>query len=118
MLLAVSAAGFFAGGFEPAHARKAGPRHAAPATSEDCKKDAECIAVPDDCCPCSQGGALRALPRKQKDTYEKDRKKRCAGTMCAEVVSQDPSCAQRPFCGAGICELGDLPAGSAGGGAK
>jgi hypothetical protein len=119
VLMAVSLAGFFAGGFEPAQARRASARHAAPAASaEDCKKDADCVAVVDDCCPCSQGGALRALPRKQKDAYEKERKKRCAGTMCTQAVSQDPTCGQRPFCGAGICELEDPPAGAAAGGAK
>ena len=55
----------------------------------------------DDCCPCSQGGKARAIPKKQKDTYEKDRKKRCADTACTEMMSTDPSCSQEPFCGAG-----------------
>jgi hypothetical protein len=84
-------------------------RHAkAPAASaDDCKKDADCVAVVDDCCPCSQGGKQRAIPKKQKDSYEKDRKKRCADTQCMEMMSQDPSCSQHAFCGAGICELGD-----------
>ena len=65
------------------------------------------MAVADDCCPCSQGGKQRAIPKKQKDTYEKDRKKRCADTACTEMMSTDPTCTQEPFCGAGICELGD-----------
>lgn len=86
------------------HARK--PK-AEPAGSADCKTDADCVAVPDDCCSCNQGGKQRAIPKKQKDTYEKDRKKRCADTQCMEMMSQDPSCSQHAFCGAGICELGD-----------
>ena len=79
----------------------------APADNRDCKADHDCVIVADDCCPCSQGGKARAIPKKQKDTYEKDRKKRCADTACTEMMSDDPTCAQVPFCGAGICELGE-----------
>jgi hypothetical protein len=75
----------------------------------DCKKDSDCVLVPDDCCSCSQGGTQRAIPKKDKDTYEKDRKKRCAATACTEAMSNDPSCSQVPICGAGICELGEPP---------
>jgi hypothetical protein len=82
----------------------------APASSADCKTDKDCVLVPDDCCPCSQGGKQRAIPKKEKDSYEKERKKRCADTACTESVSTDPSCSQTAFCGAGICELGgDAP---------
>ena len=89
------------------HARKA------PASTDDCKTDKDCVLVADDCCPCAEGGKQRAIPKKEKDAYEKDRKKRCVGTACTEMVSTDPSCSQRPFCGAGICELGDAPASDA-----
>ncbi|HEX3906116.1 MAG TPA: hypothetical protein VH853_25060 [Polyangia bacterium] len=87
----------------------------APASTVDCKTDKDCVLVPDDCCPCSEGGKQRAVPKKEKDSYEKDRKKRCADTACTESVSTDPSCSQKPFCGAGICELGgdDAPAADA-----
>jgi hypothetical protein len=87
----------------------------APASTADCKTDKDCILVPEDCCPCSEGGKQRAIPKKEKDSYEKDRKKRCADTACTEQVSTDPSCSQTAFCGAGICELGgDAPAAGAG----
>jgi hypothetical protein len=83
----------------------------APASTADCKTDKDCVLVPDECCPCSEGGKQRAIPKKEKESYEKDRKKRCADTACTESVSTDPSCSQSPFCGAGICELGgDAPA--------
>jgi hypothetical protein len=85
-------------------------RGKAPASTDDCKTDKDCVLVPDDCCPCAEGGKQRAIPKKGKDAYEKDRKKRCADTACTEMASTDPSCSQRPFCGAGICELGDAPA--------
>jgi hypothetical protein len=86
-------------------------RRSAPAASAaaDCKVDHDCALVVDDCCPCSQGGKQRSIPKKEKDTYEKARKKRCAGTACTEMMSDDPSCTQVPFCGAGICELGAPP---------
>jgi hypothetical protein len=81
--------------------------HKAPADTADCKTDKDCVVVADDCCPCSQGGKQRAIPKKEKDAYEKDRKKRCADTACTEMISQDPTCSQHPSCLAGICELGD-----------
>lgn len=84
-----------------------------PAATADCKKDADCVAVIDDCCPCSEGGKRRAIPKKDQSSYEKDRKKRCDGTACTEVMSQDPTCAQKAFCAAGICELGDTDAPAA-----
>jgi hypothetical protein len=92
--------------------RGGGASKRAPADNRDCKVDHDCVIVADDCCPCSQGGKARAIPKKQKDTYEKDRKKRCAETACTEMMSDDLSCTQVPFCGAGICELGE-PANSA-----
>jgi len=92
-----------------AEAKKGGGGKRAPAEVRDCKSDHDCVLVADDCCPCSQGGKARAIPKKQKDTYEKDRKKRCADTACTEMMSDDPTCTQVPFCGAGICELGDPP---------
>ena len=102
--------------FTEAQAKKGGGKRAPAAdNSRDCKTDKDCVVVADDCCPCSEGGKARAIPKKQKDTYEKDRKKRCADTACTEMMSTDPSCMQVPFCGAGICELGEPP-GS--GGAK
>jgi hypothetical protein len=95
-------------GLSLAQARKS--KGSSKADTDDCKKDADCVAVADDCCPCSQGGKQRAIPKKGQAAYEKDRKKRCADTACTEAVSTDPSCSQIPICGAGICELGEPPA--------
>ncbi len=97
-----------------AHAKGAKRAKKAPAASTaDCKTDHDCVLVADDCCPCSQGGKQRAIPKKERDAYEKDRKKRCADTACTEQMSTDPSCSQKPFCGAGICELGGDSGGDA-----
>ena len=104
----------YGAGFLGARSAEAKKGHAkAPAASVDCKKDSDCVAVVDDCCPCSQGGKQRAIPKKDQSSYEKDRKKRCEGTACTEVMSQDATCAQKPFCAAGICELGDTDAPAA-----
>ena len=91
-----------------AEAAKKG-RAKTPAKTDDCKKDADCVAVLDDCCACAQGGKQHAIPKKQRDAYEKDRKKRCKDEACIDVMSTDASCAQAPFCAVGICELGDPP---------
>jgi len=110
LLIAVTVlGGATIGGSMLAEAKRGGGGKKAPADNRDCKTDKDCVVVADDCCPCSQGGKARAIPKKQLDTYEKDRKKRCADTACTEMMSDDPSCAQVPFCGVGICELGDPP---------
>jgi hypothetical protein len=105
VLAALGAASFGAASLTQAKGRKKTGKTAV--ATADCKTDRDCVAVPDDCCPCSQGGKQHAIPKKEQAAYEKDRKKRCAGTTCTEQMSTDPSCAQKPFCGAGICELGD-----------
>ena len=107
VFVTVLVAVFFAG-VGPAEARKAKGR-APKADAVDCKKDADCVVVVDDCCPCSAGGKQRAIPKKEKDSYEKDRKKRCADTACTEAVSTDSTCTQVAICAAGICELGEPP---------
>jgi hypothetical protein len=92
-----------------AEAKKArqGKPKAAPAGAADCKTDADCVVVSDDCCACPQGGKQHAIPKKEKSAYEKDLRKRCSDAACTEVMSQDPTCTQHAMCAAGICELGD-----------
>jgi hypothetical protein len=55
-------------------------------------------------------GLTHAVAKSVRDAYEKDRQIRCAGTMCTQMMSQDPSCAQQAVCRAGSCTLGDTPA--------
>lgn len=118
LVLAGLVASFLAaslGGAPSAEAKRAraGKGKASAASTADCKTDADCVVVTDDCCPCSEGGKQRAIPKKERAAYEKDRHKRCAGTMCTEAISQDPTCSQRAMCGAGICELGEPAADAA-----
>jgi hypothetical protein len=112
LVLAGLVASFLAaslGGAPLAEAKRSrgGKGKASAAGAADCKTDADCVIVTDDCCPCSEGGKQRAIPKKERAAYEKARHKRCQGTMCTEAISQDPSCSQRAMCGAGICELGE-----------
>jgi hypothetical protein len=121
LVIAGLVASFFVaslGGAPLAEAKKgregrAGKGKASAASAADCKTDADCVVVTDDCCPCSEGGKQRAIPKKERAAYEKDRRKRCQGTMCTEAFSQDASCSQRAMCGAGICELGEPAADAA-----
>lgn len=91
-----------------AEAKRAKEAPAAPAAQ--CKKDQDCVAVMDDCCTCTSGGRQKAIPRKEKAAYERDRKKECFQIMCAQVMSQDPTCAEVPTCDAGVCKMGAAPA--------
>lgn len=71
-----------------------------------CKVDSDCALVPADCCDCSNGGKQKAILARDKATYERARQGRCADTLCAAVVSQDPSCAATSaVCKEGKCSL-------------
>lgn len=120
MAMLLASLAVLAGGAALAEAQRTRKAPAAPAAehrasgarqaASHCKKDADCVVVPDDCCSCSEGGKQHAVARSARDAYEKERQKRCAGTMCAQMMSQDPSCAQQAVCRAGSCTLGDTPA--------
>ncbi len=112
VVLAVLGAGSF-GVSLLAEAKKGRGGAKAPVSTDDCKKDADCVAVIDECCSCNQGGKQRAIPKKQKDAYEKDRKKRCTDQVCTDAMSTDPTCTQQAQCLAGICELADAVAAPA-----
>lgn len=112
LLIVVGAASL--GGALSVEAKRARGKTKAPAAeAADCKTDSDCVAVPDDCCSCNEGGKQRAIPKKEQAAYDKERRKRCKETMCTEVMSQDATCSQRPSCLAGICELGEPAADSA-----
>src|SRR5215813_9388426 len=74
-----------------AQAKRSRGSKSAPASTADCKTDSDCVLVPDECCSCNQGGKQHAIPKKQKESYEKERKKRCADAACTEMMSEDPS---------------------------
>jgi len=98
------------GSTEPRPAAKAEKKVEKKAAAEKCQRDADCALVADDCCPCTAGGKQKAMARKHVDAYEKTRAQRCAGTMCAEMMSQDPSCSEVAVCEGGSCKLGPAKA--------
>ncbi|HEY2902574.1 MAG TPA: hypothetical protein VGL59_18460, partial [Polyangia bacterium] len=55
----------------PAVAKHSKRKAASAAGAADCKVDHDCALVVDDCCPCNQGGKQRAIPKKDKTSYEK-----------------------------------------------
>jgi hypothetical protein len=72
-----------------------------------CQVDSDCVLVPDDCCGCTGGGKQKAIPKKDRASSERARQARCTDTLCAEVMSQDPSCtATSAVCKEGKCTLG------------
>lgn len=72
----------------------------------ECKADKDCVTVPDGCCGCEAGGKQRAIPVRARKADEKDRAAKCKETMCAAVMSQDPSCTATAVCKEGTCALG------------
>lgn len=61
-----------------------------------CEKDSDCISVKADCCGCTAGGAAISINIKYRQEWNK--KLNCAGIMCPAVMSDDPSCSQKPKC--------------------
>lgn len=95
-----------AGGLLGAASPQANGGRADPPRAAECRKDADCVLVPDGCCGCSEGGKQRAIAARDRAAAESRRKKECEGTMCAAVMSQDPSCSAAAVCRAGKCALG------------
>jgi len=87
------------------NAEKRKPPADGAAAAAVCKVDADCVLVPDGCCDCSAGGKLRAIPSAKKSADERDRKKRCADTVCPAVMSSDPSCGGTATCKEGRCAI-------------
>lgn len=104
-LLAVGAVAPWLAQAEPRDESRGADPVSTSAPGSRCKVDVDCVLVPDDCCACSEGGSQRALAKKDRAAHEKARTKRCAGTMCAQMMSQHPSCSQIAVCRAGLCAL-------------
>ena len=72
-----------------------------------CKADSDCALVAADCCGCKGGGKQKAIPAREKASYERKRQARCADTLCTTVMSRDSSCAETAaaVCKEGQCSL-------------
>jgi hypothetical protein len=67
-----------------------------------CKTSADCFVVTADCCDCNHGGSLVAVGKAEHDAAKK---RKCGGVMCAEMMSNDPSCGGHAECVSGHCAL-------------
>ena len=58
------------------------------------------------CCGCNAGGKQIAIRADAVAAFEASREQRCAGTMCTQMISTDPSCDAEATCGAnGRCNV-------------
>src|SRR5262245_7964438 len=66
-----------------------------------CKTDGDCELVDEGCCGCTAGGKRIAVLKGHAP------KRNCEDVMCAQVMSNDPSCfgIARAYCKAGVCAI-------------
>jgi hypothetical protein len=95
--------------------------HAAPPAKPadaECKTAADCAAVDEDCCNCSSGGKRVVMAVQKALAHSTALAKRCKGTVCTAMMSNDPSCTKVADCVEGKCALvepkapGKAPAGA------
>lgn len=81
-------------------ATPATPDRPAPITqpADHCTTADDCDLV-DACCGCNAGGKKIAIRKDAVAGFLASREQRCAGVMCAQFISQDPSCDAEAICG-------------------
>lgn len=78
-----------------------------------CKSDDDCELTAYHCCNCSAGGRMAAVSKSAMSELLRRRGVVCAEYACAQVVSDDPTCAaERAVCREGKC-VPDAPASTA-----
>lgn len=70
-----------------------------------CVNDADCVAVPDGCCSCSNGGSNTAVNTTFQNYWETTTTTSCAVVSCIAAISNDPSCSATPVCIDNVCHL-------------
>jgi len=76
-----------------------------PPKTAECKKAADCVVEPVDCCDCANGGKQHAVSKKAAAATKSARAERCKAKMCTMMLSTDPSCGQRADCVDGACVM-------------
>ena len=66
--------------------------------ADNCTTADDCDLV-DACCGCSAGGKKIAIRKDAVAGFTASHDQRCAGVMCAQMMSQDPSCDAEAICG-------------------
>jgi hypothetical protein len=74
------------------------PAAGAGAPADSCTAAEDCALV-DACCGCSAGGKKIAIRKDAVTAFESTREQRCGEVMCAQMMSQDPSCDAEAICG-------------------
>jgi hypothetical protein len=76
------------------------PDRPAPITepADNCTTAEDCELV-DACCGCNAGGRKLAIRKDAVAGFVATRKERCSGQMCAQMMSQHPSCDAEAICG-------------------
>ena len=77
------------------------------ANFERCDKDADCAIARADCCGCDEGGKARAVAKKGLAAWTSTLSARCKDTLCAQMISPDPTCHQVAACREHRCMLVD-----------
>jgi len=72
-------------------------------SGSECMVSTECMLVPEDCCDCAHGGAMRAVSKSAYAKISATVKAKCKEMMCTAMVSNDPSCAAKAACVSGRC---------------
>lgn len=75
------------------------------ATESSCKSNEDCVLVKQDCCDCRRGGKQEALSKTKALEKIQNLSTKCDGVMCAQVMSNDPSCKQTAVCDKNQCVL-------------
>jgi hypothetical protein len=85
-----------------------------PGTVDTCSTDADCTLTSESCCGCTAGGKNVAIRKDAEAIYTAEHKQNCEGTMCPQVISNDPSCHAEAACEAGRCVAKARPGGDTG----
>jgi hypothetical protein len=67
-------------------------------SADSCTTSDDCDLV-DACCGCNAGGKKIAIRKDAVAGFQSTRDQRCAGQMCAQMMSTDPSCDAEAICG-------------------
>ena len=74
------------------------------AERSSCSTADDCTLV-EACCGCSAGGRRVAIRKDAVAEYDATRAQRCGDSVCAQVISTDPSCNAEATCEAGACTV-------------
>ena len=74
------------------------------AERDRCSTADDCTLV-EACCGCSAGGRRVAIRKDAVAEYDATRPQRCGDSVCAAVMSNDPSCNAEATCEAGTCTV-------------